>query len=314
MRNERTRDRQIAQPNARTAAAGTTQLEVFSQYKDLLFSIAYRMLGSVADAEDMLQETFIRWQNASSAEIQSSRSFLVTILSRLCIQHLESARVRREEYIGPWLPEPVFTGQLADPSASPSMLESLSMAFLLLLEKLTPAERAAFLLHEVFEYDHAEVAQILGKTEANCRQLLRRARRHIADRRPRFDPSPAQHKKLLDGFLAASTSGELEQLVALLAADVAIYTDGGGKANAALHPIEGRDRVARFILGAIGRFVPANVVTRCELINGQPAILFFPPGGEAGCVIAFDVVEDLIQKIYVVSNPEKLHRLPRMHN
>src|SRR5579864_4790740 len=214
----------------------------FHQYRDLLFSIAYRMLSSAADAEDMLQETFIRWQQTSQAEIASPRAFLVTILSRLCLQQLESARARREQYVGQWLPEPIFTGDHGDPSETTRMQESLSLAFLLLLEKLTPAERAAFLLHEVFDYEHAEVAKILGKTETHCRQLLRRARQHINDRRPRFDASPEQHKKLLDGFLAASACGELERLVSLLADDVVLYTDGGGKKGAALYPIEGRDR------------------------------------------------------------------------
>lgn len=296
------------------AAAGSnraTHVQVFYQHKDLLFSIAYRMLGSVADAEDMLQETFIRWQSTPTAEIQSPRSFLVTVLSRLCLQQLESARAKREEYIGPWLPEPLFTGSWADPSASQSMQESLSLAFLLLLEKLTPAERAAFLLHEVFDYGHAEVAEMLGKTEANCRQLLRRARQHITDGRPRFDPSPALHKKLLDGFLRASTSGDLEQLVALLADDVVLFTDGGGKANAALNLVEGRDRVARLMMGGFAKFVPMDAVTRCEPINGELAIIYSTPGGRPGCVITFDVANEFIQNIYVVTNPEKLRLLPR---
>ena len=311
MGDETTGDRKAAACDAVQGSGRPIHVEVFFQNKDLLFSIAYRMLGSVADAEDMLQETFIRWQGTAAAEIQSPRSFLVTVLSRLCIQHLESARAKREEYVGPWLPEPVCTGSWADPSASPSMQESLSLAFLLLLEKLTPPERAAFLLHEVFEYDHAEVAEILGKTEANSRQLLRRARQHMTAGRPRFDASPAQHRKLVDGFLLASASGELEQLVALLADDVVLYTDGGGKANAALHPIEGRDRVARLMIGSLAKYVTAGVVSRCEPINGRPAIIYRPPSGRAGCVVTFDVAKEVIQNIYVVTNPEKLRLLPK---
>jgi len=284
----------------------------FHQYRDLLFSIAYRMLSSAADAEDMLQETFIRWQQTSQAEIASPRAFLVTILSRLCLQQLESARARREQYVGQWLPEPIFTGDHGDPSETSRMQESLSMAFLLLLEKLTPAERAAFLLHEVFDYEYSEIAEILGKSEANCRQLLRRARQNITDNRPRFDPSPAHHKKLLEGFLTASASGQLADLVALLSDDVALYSDGGGKASASLNPIFGRDHVSRFLFGAIQKSVPPNVVTRLEEINGQPSIIYYPLSGRAGCVLNFDIADGVIQNIYVVTNPEKLGRLPRL--
>jgi len=270
------------------------------------------MLGSAADAEDMLQETFIRWQQSPQTEIESSRAFLVTIVSRLCLQQLESARARREEYVGQWLPEPIFTGQRSDPSESYRMNESLSMAFLLLLEKLTPAERAAFLLHEVFDYEYAEVARILDKSEANCRQLLRRARQRITEGRPRFDASPESHKKLLEGFLLASSSGDLSDLVRLLSNDVILYSDGGGKASAALNPIYGRDHVMRFLVGAIKKTVPADVITRFEEINGQPSLVYRLPAGKAGCVVSFDVVDGLIQNIYVVTNPEKLARLPRL--
>jgi len=287
-------------------------LEIFHQYKDLLFSIAYRMLGSAADAEDMLQETFIRWQQSTQTEIESPRAFLVTIISRLCLQHLESARVKREEYVGQWLPEPIYTGEHSDPSATSRMQESLSMAFLLMLEKLTPAERAAFLLHEVFEYEHCEVAGILGKSDAACRQLLRRARQRITSDRPRFETSPAQHQKLLQEFLAASKTGDLAELVALLSQDVVLYSDGGGKANAALNPICGRDHVARFLFGAIQKSVPANVRTRLEEINGQPSVIYSPADGRAGCVVTFDIANGVIQNIYVVTNPEKLRFLPKL--
>jgi RNA polymerase sigma-70 factor, ECF subfamily len=288
------------------------RLQAFQRHRDLLFSIAYRMLASVADAEDMLQETFIRWQQSSQTDVDSPRAFLVTIISRLCIQQLESARVRREQYVGQWLPEPIFTGRRSDPSESFRMDESLSMAFLLLLEKLAPAERAAFLLHEVFDYEYPEVAKILDKSEVHCRQLLRRARQRITQRRPRFEASPESHKRLLDGFLSASTSGDLSGLVTLLSNDVVLHSDGGGRASAALNPICGRDRVIRFLAGATKKTVPANVTTAFEEINGQPSLVYRTPSGNAGCVVSFDVIGGLIQNIYVVTNPEKLARLPKL--
>jgi RNA polymerase sigma-70 factor (ECF subfamily) len=289
---------------------GDRHLDIFEDYRDLLFSIAYRMLGSAADAEDMLQETFIRWQQ-TKAEVEVPRAFLVTIMSRLCIQQLESARSKRQEYVGQWLPEPVFTGPLSDPSATSRMHESLSMAFLLLLEKLTPAERAAFLLHEVFEYEYSEVGEILGRNEASCRQLLRRARQRITQDRPRFETSPAQHEKLLKEFLTASSSGDLAQLVTLLSDDVVLYSDGGGKARAALNPIFGPDRVGRFFLGALQKSVPSSVVTRAEHVNGQPSLVYSLPNGKVGCVANFEVAEGRIRGIYVVTNPDKLCRLRR---
>lgn len=305
-------------PQKLNAATPDSRLEphpsvvAFNQYRELLFSIAYRMLGSAADAEDMLQETFIRWQQSAQTEIESPRAFLVTIISRLCIQQLESARVKREQYVGQWLPEPIFTGEHSDPAESTRMQESLSMAFLLLLEKLTPAERATFLLREVFDYEYSEVASILGKSETHCRQLFRRARQSVSSGRPRFQASSEQHKKLLEEFLVASSSGQLEDLVALLSNDVVLYSDGGGKASAALNPIYGRDHVSRFLLGAIQKTVPAGVVTRLEEINGQPSIIYYPPGGRPGCVLNFEIADGVIQNIYVVTNSEKLSRLPKM--
>lgn len=283
-------------------------VEAFSQHRALLFSIAYRMLGSAADAEDIVQETFIRWQHASDQEIHSPRAFLVTILSRLCLQHLESARVKREEYVGEWLPEPVLTGDRSDPSWTSQMQESLSMAFLLLLEQLTPVERAAFLLYEVFDYDYGDIADILGKTETNCRQLVRRARQHVTSGRPRFNASPEEHKKLLDEFLEATSTGNMQSLIALLSEEVVLYSDGGGKQRAALNPIYGRDHVARFLVGA-GSKTPVGVTVRVEDVNGLPAIVYSPPGGGIGCVISLETSGSSIRNIYVVTNPDKLAHL-----
>src|SRR5882672_11907640 len=232
------------------------RLTEFSRFRGLLFSIAYRMLGSVADAEDILQEAFIRWQRASGAEIRSTRAFLVTIVSRLCINHLQSARVRREEYVGQWLPEPVVTESSADPFAISRVDESLSMAFLVLLERLTPVERAVFLLREVFDYEYSEIAQTVGKDEANCRQILRRARQHMAESRPRFKASPAQREQLLANFLQATDTGDLASLVALLSRDAVLHSDGGGKAPAIPNLIYGPDNVARAIIGSLKKLVP----------------------------------------------------------
>jgi RNA polymerase sigma-70 factor (ECF subfamily) len=290
-----------------SVTSNTDLLELFQQHRGLLFSIAYRMLGSVADAEDMLQEAFIRWRGTEAAEIQSPRAFLVTIVSRLCINYLESARVKREQYVGQWLPEPLLTAPAED--ATSHIDESLSMAFLVVLERLNAVERAVFLLHEVFDYDYAEIARILSLTEANCRQILRRARRHIADVRPRFDPSPERRERLLHEFVEASTRGDMKGLLKLLSDDVVLHSDGGGKAAAVPNLIYGSERVARFVFGALRKFVPQNVVRRVVPINGQPGLVNYHHGSPLS-VLTMDVRDGRIRAIYVVSNPEKLERLP----
>ena len=287
------------------------RLEVFRQHRSLLFSIAYRMLGTVADAEDMVQETFVRWQTISPSDIESPRAFLVTIISRLCIKYLHSARVQREEYVGEWLPEPVLTGPDGDPSASLEIDESLSMGFLVLLERLTPTERAVFLLREVFEYEYEEIARITHLNESNCRQILRRARQHVTEGRPRFDPSPQKRDELLERFLGATVSGDMDGLIALLSRDIVLHTDGGGKANALPQPIYGPANAARLLIMAFKKFAPENVVIRRTQINGQPGIL----GYEDGIVqtaLTLNIVEGRIRNIYIVRNPEKLTRLPNL--
>src|SRR5258708_6130399 len=216
------------------------------------------MLGPVADGEDTLRETFIRWQATTVGEIDSPRAFLVTIISRLCINHLKSARVQREEYFREWLPEPLLTGPDGDPSATARVDESLSMAFLVLLERLTPAERAVFLLREVFDYEYAEIAETLALSAANCRQILRRARQHVAAIRPRFDVSPRQREELLQQFLQATSSGNLAGLVALLSDEVVLHADGGGRGPAVPNLIYGPDHVARALLGGMKKLVPKN--------------------------------------------------------
>lgn len=286
------------------------RLQAFHQHRAVLFSIAYRMLGSLADAEDMLQESFIRWQQAPDIEIGSTRAYLVTILSRLCINHLQSARVKREQYVGQWLPEPFVTSpnELLDLSLSSQLDDSISMAFLVLMERLTPTERAVFLLREVFDYEYSEIAQTVNQSESNCRQILRRARQHIKEA-PRFDPSPQQRDKLLKEFLDASSRGDLDGLVALLSNEITFYSDSGGNAAALPNPIYGAQNVARAVLGSLNKFVPRNIVSRFARINGQPGIVNYMDG-HPHSVLTVDVIDQRICNIYVVSNPKKLERLP----
>ena len=284
-------------------------LAAFDEHKGLLFSIAYRMLGSRADAEDLLQETFLRWQRASDTAIRDPRAFLVTVITRLCINQLQSARLRREQYFGQWLPEPLFTQPAAESPAMAGIDGSLSMAFLMLLERLTPIERAVFLLREVFEYEYSEVSAMLVRSEANCRQILKRAKQHVAEERPRFDSSPQEHERLLQKFLEATGRGDMQGLLALLSKDVVLYTDGGGKATAVPNPIYGPDHVARFFLAAPQKFMPKDIVRRFTEINGLPGIAVYHQGRVFG-VLSLDVVDGQIRNIYIVRNPDKLERLP----
>jgi RNA polymerase sigma-70 factor, ECF subfamily len=287
------------------------RLATFDQYRSLLFSIAYRMLGSVADAEDMLQETFIRWQQAANDNIDSPRAFLVTIVSRLCINHLQSARVQREEYVGQWLPEPIVTDPGSDPLAIIKVDESLSMAFLVLLERLTPVERAVFLLREVFEYEYSEIAAVLGQSEVNCRQILRRARQHVSAMRPRFKVSSKKQNDLLQRFLEAMGTGDMEGLVALLSSDVVLHSDGGGKAIAVPNLIHGADNVARGMLGGFRKLLPKTLVRRLARINGEPGVVSYLDG-KPYSVFTLDAVDGRVRAIYILTNPEKLSHLAEL--
>jgi RNA polymerase sigma-70 factor, ECF subfamily len=287
------------------------RLATFDQYRSLLFSIAYRMLGSVADAEDMLQETFIRWQQAANNNIDSPRAFLVTIVSRLCINHLQSARVQREEYVGQWLPEPIVTDPGSDPLAIIKVDESLSMAFLVLLERLTPVERAVFLLREVFEYEYSEIAAVLGQSEVNCRQILRRARQHVSAMRPRFKVSSKKQNDLLQRFLEAMGTGDMKGLVALLSSDVVLHSDGGGKAIAVPNLIHGADNVARGILGGFRKLLPKTLVRRLARINGEPGVVSYLDG-KPYSVFTLDAVDGRVRAIYILTNPEKLSHLAEL--
>jgi RNA polymerase sigma-70 factor (ECF subfamily) len=289
----------------------STRLATFDQYRSLLFSIAYRMLGSVADAEDMLQETFIRWQQAGDDDIRSPRSFLVTILSRLCINQLQSARVQREEYVGQWLPEPIVTDPASDPLGLIKTDESLSMAFLVLLERLSPIERAVFLLREVFEYEYSEIAAFLGQSEVNCRQILRRARQHVSTMRPRFEASAQKKDDLLERFLNAIGTGDMDGLLALLSHDVVLYSDGGGKALAVPNLIHGAGNVARGILGAFSKLLPKALVRRLARINGESGVVSYLKG-KPFSVLTLDEVDGRVRAIYILTNPEKLAHVPEL--
>jgi RNA polymerase sigma-70 factor (ECF subfamily) len=283
----------------------------FEAHRALLFSVAYRMLGSRADAEDILQETFLRWQGASVEQVQNPRAFLVTVITRLCINQLQSARTRREEYFGQWLPEPVMTGPATDLARLPGIDGSLSMAFLILLERLSPVERAVFLLREVFDYEYSEIAGMLVRSEANCRQIFRRAKQHITEERPRFEVSPQQRETLLQQFVQTSSQGDMQGLLALLSKDVVLYTDGGGKATAVPNPIYGAEGVARFFVTAREKLMPADITRRFAELNGQPGVIAYHKGKVFG-VLTLDVVDGKVRNVYIVRNPDKLARLPEL--
>ena len=285
--------------------------EIFDRHRPLLFSVAYRMLGSVMEAEDVVQEAYLRWQKASGGEIRSPKSYLSAIVTRLSIDRLRSAKARREEYVGPWLPEPLATGEGSDVADAVALDETLSMAFLVLLESLSPVERAVFLLREVFDYDYDEISRLVGKSEANCRQIARRARQSVAARRPRFESSPEQEERLMGSFLEACMGGDMEGLLELLAEDITLWSDGGGKVRAALNPIHGSDKVARFLLGILSKAPPGLVVRRAR-INGQPGIIGYYADGQPQSVTTLDVADERIRAIRILVNPEKLKNVPRL--
>jgi RNA polymerase sigma-70 factor, ECF subfamily len=285
---------------------------VFQAYRYLLFSIAYRMLGSIMEAEDCVQETFLRWheacENGEAEAIRSPRSYLCTVTTRLCIDVLRSARVQREAYVGVWLPEPLVTtyqsGASPDPEASVEQAESLSLAFLRLLEYLSPLERAVFLLRQVFDFEYGEIAQIVQKSPENCRQIMRRARHHLAEHHHHYNVPPEQRELLTYQFIQACTTGDLQGLLYVLADDVVMHSDGGGKVRAALKPIYGAAKVARGLLGLM-RKVPPGVTSQLALVNGQIGILTYLDGAPYG-VIAFSLANDRIQEIALIVNPDKL--------
>src|SRR5689334_5795898 len=269
------------------------------------------MLGSAMDAEDMVQETYLRYRSTPPETIHSLKAYLTTILTRLCMDQLQLARRKRELYVGPWLPEPIRTAETpeaADLEKRVETQESISLAFLVLLEQLQPFERAVFLLREVFEYEFAEIATMLDKSEAACRRSFSRAKLHLASHRPRFPASPETHRHLLTAYFQAVQNGEMTALKDQLAEEVTLWADGGGKVKqAALRPISGRDAVARFSLGT-KRFWPENARVELAEVNGQAALIIHA-GGQVFSVLTIDVEQGQIQAIRIIANPEKLARV-----
>jgi RNA polymerase sigma-70 factor (ECF subfamily) len=280
----------------------------YTEYRPLMFSIAYRMTGSVSDAEDIVQEAFLR--AGKDADIESPKAYLATITTRLAIDHLRSARVRRESYVGTWLPEPLVGSSEPDPAELAETSDSLSMAFLVLLESLAPAERAVFLLREVFGYGYGEIAEAVGKTEAACRQIFTRARRRIDDGRPRFETSRAEGEELTSLFLAAAHGGDMTSLIERLAPDVLFYGDSGGLGEVTfIAPVFGREQVAELIRVQVERTLRLGASLRPATVNGRAGVLACDADGGLIAVIAFDMLDGQVQAIRVVANPEKLRHI-----
>jgi RNA polymerase sigma-70 factor (ECF subfamily) len=285
----------------------------YEELRPLMFSIAYRMLGSVSEAEDVVQEAFLRFHRAAAEEeIESPKAYLSTVTTRLAIDELKSARARREQYVGQWLPEPLLTD--VDAAAHAETADSLSMAFLVLLETLSPVERAVFLLREVFGYGYDEIARIVDKTDDNCRQLYARARRHIDERKPRFETSREQRNELARRFMTAAEDGDTDALVELLAADVVVYGDGGGKAPSWPQPIYGRERVAKLMAGSFAQALELGASARPTHVNGQPGVMFLDEEGRIGAVMSLEIADGVIQTIRSVINPDKLAHLGAVAN
>src|SRR3954467_5945469 len=284
----------------------------FDALRPSAFAIAYRMLGSVSDAEDVVQEGFLRLHLARDGgeRIESPRAYLSTVVSRLALDQLRSATHRRETYVGEWLPEPLLTSAAEAPARRAETADSLSLAFLVLLESLSPEQRAAFLLREVFDEPYDRIAEIVGTSEQNARQLATRARRHVEERRPRFEATREQQEALATRFFAAAEEGDLEGLEELLAHDVVFRGDGGGKAPAAARAIHGRARVARLLIGGLRALARSGGFTaRREEVNGQPGALFFDREGRLISVAILDIAEGQIQGVSAIANPDKLRHL-----
>jgi RNA polymerase sigma-70 factor (TIGR02957 family) len=289
--------------------------QLLEELRPRAFAIAYRMLGSVAEAEDVVQEALLRVNTSleKGEQIESPRAYVATITTRLAIDELRSARARRETYVGEWLPEPIVVDTREDPERQAEMADSLSLAFLVLLENLSPEQRAALLLHDVFDYDYAEIARIIGKNEDNARQLATRARRHVDQGKPRFEASKEKREELAGRFFAAAQQGDMKALEALLAEDVVLKGDGGGKAPALARSLHGRNRVARTIgnWAKTGWMLPGLTIRSVE-INGQPGALFLDGDGAVISAMELDIAEGRIQGINSVVNPDKLQHLGRV--
>ncbi|UGY94855.1 RNA polymerase sigma-70 factor [Streptomyces gobiensis] len=284
--------------------------EVFEEHRPTLLGVAYRMLGRVADAEDVVQESWLRWSAADRTGVREPRAYLVRVTTRLAIDRLRQAKARRESYVGPWLPEPLVTdlgGTVPDTAERAVLAESVSLAVLVVLESLSPLERAVFVLREAFGFPYAEIATALKRGEAAVRQLAGRARRHVEERRPRFDVDPAQQRDLTERFLAAATGGDLAGLLAVLAPDVRLIGDGGGKAKAPLRVIESADKVGRF-LAAVGPTPLSGLGFAFLELNGAPAVLATTEGRPYTAFV-LDIADGRVQSVYVMTNPDKIAHL-----
>ena len=292
-----------------------TEVDLFQAHRPALFAVAYRMLGSATDAEDVLQDAWLRFSSARPADLRSLKAYLTTIVTRLCLDRLKSARATREEYVGTWLPEPVATDDRREPEGSLALAESVTLAFIVLLETLTPEERAVFLLREVFDYEYEEIGGMLEMTPANCRQLFHRARGRIAERKPRFRATVEDKRPLVERFVRAFSEGSEAELTSVLAEDVGFWSDGGGKAAAARRPIFGREQVVRLLVG-IRRAAPANGVPLDSVtldiveVNGEPGLVLRAAGRLDG-IYVMTVENDAITGIRVVRNPDKLTYIGR---
>ena len=276
-------------------------------HRGRLLGLAYRMLGSRSDAEDIVQDAYLRF--AGARDVHNPEAFLVTIVTRLCLDRLKSAKAQREVYVGPWLPEPVCDAEGLSPDAATELADDLSFALLLALDRLSPMERAAFLLHDVFDTPFAEIAAMLDRSEASCRQLATRARRAVRDNRPAPAATPDSHARLLTAFSDAVASGNVRQLAELLRADAVALTDGGGRKFAALNPIIGADKVARFFIGIAGKTAGQQVRIEPAVINGAVGALLYLDG-ELDLTLSMAIDGERIAAIYVVRNPDKLRHLP----
>ena len=283
---------------------------VYEELRPLLFSIAYRMVGSASEAEDIVQEAFLRYhrETEGGTEIESPKAWLSTVTTRLAINHVQSARVRRESYVGTWLPEPIVTDFESEGARHAETADSLSMAFLVLLESLGPVERAVFLLREVFEYGYDEIASIVNKSEDNCRQIAARARRQIEAKKPRFEASRRKREELAQRFFEAIMGGDTEGLIRMLAEDAVGYGDGGGKGPAVAKPIHGRDKIVR-LFGSRRFAIDTVAELRLAEINSQPGAVMYGQDGRPLVVVSLDIADDRVQAVRAVSNPDKLQHL-----
>ena len=295
--------------------SGTSTGRTFDEHRDFLVSVAYRILGSVTDAEDIVQEAWLRWSGVDHFQVKDPRAFLIRVTTRLAIDRLRRVKARRESYVGPWLPEPVLTSQ--DPAEDAAMAESVSMAILVMLETLSPLERAVFVLREAFGMPHSEIADVLGRKEEAVRQLARRAHDHVREGRTRFDADRTEQRRVTERFLEAATGGDLEALMAVLSPDVTLVADGGGRALAPRCPLRGANKVARFLLAvateeqtvrflrSVGSEPSGGVRVHPVRVNSEPGVVI-TSGGEPISALVLDVSDGVVQTIHLVANPEKL--------